>query len=71
MEQSKSYPLGQPIPNPTIKVVTSETIHSPACSDQVTISVIRYNGHEYIANSKGGIIHSESCPCKTAVQEEK
>jgi hypothetical protein len=71
MEQPKSYPLGQPIPNPTIKVVTSETIHSPAYSDQVTISVIRYDGHEYIANSKGGIIHSESCPCKAKERKEE
>jgi hypothetical protein len=24
----------------------------------------KIDGHEYICNSNGGIIHSESCPCK-------
>ncbi len=27
------------------------------------IYVLEYNGHEYLWNSKGGIIHSESCSC--------
>jgi hypothetical protein len=26
--------------------------------------IYKVDGHEYIASSKGGIIHSESCPCK-------
>ena len=27
------------------------------------IYALEYNGHEYLWNSQGGIIHSESCPC--------
>ena len=70
MEQPKSYPLdlGQPIPNPAIKVVASETLDPTSYNDRVTVYVIRYEEHEYIVNSKGGIVHSESCPCK---HEEK
>lgn len=67
MEQPSDHlsDLGQSIPNPAIKVVASETIDQTSYNDRVTIYVIRYDGHEYITNSKGGIIHSESCPCKT------
>lgn len=73
MEQPKSYPLdlGQPIPNPAIKVVTSETIDSTSYNDRVTIYVVLHNDHEYLVNSKGGIVHSESCPCKAKERKEE
>ena len=28
------------------------------------ISIIKIDDHEYITNFRGGVIHSESCPCK-------
>ena len=28
------------------------------------VYIYRVDGHEYICNVRGGIIHSESCPCK-------
>jgi hypothetical protein len=31
---------------------------------QTLLYIYEVDGHEYIANSRGGIIHSESCPCK-------
>ena len=31
---------------------------------QTLLYIYEVDGHEYIASSKGGIIHSESCPCK-------
>lgn len=31
-----------------------------------------YEGHDYLkASSQGGIVHSESCPCKNVLEEEK
>lgn len=28
------------------------------------IHAFMYRGHEYLTRSNGGIVHSESCPCK-------
>lgn len=33
------------------------------------VYLLEYNGHEYLWNSNGGIIHSESCPCWTRYEE--
>ena len=30
----------------------------------VNLSEVTYKGHEYLMNYRGGIIHSESCPCR-------
>jgi hypothetical protein len=29
-----------------------------------TYQILEVDGHQYLANSKGGFIHLESCPCK-------
>lgn len=32
---------------------------------------LEYNGHEYLWNARGGIIHSESCPCWEQYETEE
>ena len=33
------------------------------------VYLLEYNGHEYLWNSSGGIVHAESCPCWTQYEE--
>ena len=35
----------------------------------VGVYLLEYNGHEYLWNLNGGIIHSDSCPCWTRYEE--
>ena len=35
------------------------------------IYALEYNGHEYLWNTQGGIIHSESCPCWDAYTNDE
>ena len=46
------------------KVPASERMH---IEGGASLRVVRFDGHEYIAFSRGGsgsLCHSESCPCK-------
>ncbi len=49
---------------PSPKVPASERMH---IEGGASLRVVRFDGHEYIAFSRGGsgsLCHSESCPCK-------
>jgi hypothetical protein len=50
------------------------TSKTPDPSEKVTVvythpryfyEIVEVDGHLYLANQKGGIVHLESCPCKT------
>ena len=45
--------------------VTPERIVLVNHGGQTLLYIYKIDGHEYIASTRGGIIHSESCPCKT------
>jgi hypothetical protein len=64
-EPSKNLSTGE------IKVLCKETLYYRSMPERDIVSVLQYEGHKYLFNHNGGILHAESCPCKTAVQEEK
>lgn len=42
----------------------SKRIHQIEWHFSTSIYIIEVDGHEYLCNYHGGIIHLESCPCK-------
>jgi hypothetical protein len=54
-------------PEPRIKVVESIE-HDCGCNDNHATfhryQILEIDGHQYLANSGGGIVHLESCQCK-------
>ena len=41
-----------------------ERVNMVDWSPQTLLIIYEVDGHQYIANVNGGLVHSESCPCK-------
>lgn len=55
--------VGDPItPTEEQKAEKIELVYS---SQHYYYEIIKVDGHLYLCNQKGGIVHMESCPCKT------
>lgn len=48
-----------------VKVLCKETLYFRCKPERDIVSVLQYEGHKYLFNHNGGILHAESCPCKT------
>lgn len=48
-----------------VKVLYTESVYFRVVKERDLISALQYEGHKYLFNHNGGILHAESCPCKT------
>ena len=44
---------------------SSENVETIGFSGDKSVRVLKHDGHDYIIFEGGGVVHSESCPCKT------